>query len=1090
MDDNNDNEPPLRRSSRTRAPPKHVYEPPVRRRRVKSFTATPSVSNDVVLAKQSQSWCCVAGPNSESTTPMTPESSAPGRRKPRSRTVAPKKQEQPNAPDSPTVELVVQGPPLSPFVLPQHDRNAELAAPTGPMIPEVSTPGGRKPRSRTVAPNRYPQIDAPESPLVQPADSDTPMPSSDVAVASAVLHSPVLPVASQTVQCVQLNDSAAMKSPPARIVRPPRSRTVAKPAEQPPPSVGSVVPVDSSTVPTPPVDPTIAVVPISTLPVPNGQVAEQVVSAVPIAPSDAPAIAALPVHEPPDQRRRVNSFTATPSVPSDVILPVQSQSWCGTAESNTTTAEPTSSMTPDDSAPGRRKPRSRTVAPKKQQRANAPDSPMIQPDDLGASVAAPSVPTPSSNATVKAPPKGRGRKQLTFAPEAPTVIPTVQGHPLSPFVLPQHDLTAEPTAPAASMTPEGSTPGGRKPRSRTVAPKKQIPDSAAVNSAIEGAPTSPIIVPQCVTASELPAPAVPTTPGGRKPRSRTIAPKKQMNVTDRPIVQPAVVGTPMFPMASPPVPMSSPTVKAPPKPRGRKRQQAIHPDSAVVSFDTEGAPTSSMIVPQCVTTSEVPAPVTPGGRKPRSRTVAPKKQTTVPDSSMNHSGDPTPSVASTAATVKPPPKPRRRKQQQPAAPDSSLIQSGDLPAPMSIPVIMPVRRGRQPQARTTFINPPPAVDRSTGVVDIPSVSAAIPPVDPTVAVAPPTNPAPCRRKRAPKEPAVPGAAPPARKRRKVAPANSPPVNLTLPPPSAHDGVPQPIGAANVPEAAVPLVNLTLQPPNVHEVVPQFAEAANQPAVVHEAALPLSNIVHQPAVVPEVAHPPVNLTLQPPNHPRAAPPPTNFAVQQAASSSSSSANVPSSSNAPTSSQNQPAPVHVAVPPPFNFSQFPRLPESASYITRAYPANMQHLLTPPPAQPHNPHMDHCEGEVNYIGSFIANGMLAYFAHDAVHYSGNQLHGHSGTDACFGAVTFLQNDAEPAGMNAYREAFERARREKVQYAYIEGTELKFKIPKEKPPWVEVYKADIKVAETIMMNLFHNSQTLIHEANQALAAQGISLF
>uniref|UniRef100_A0A7E4ZQU8 Ketoacyl_synth_N domain-containing protein n=1 Tax=Panagrellus redivivus TaxID=6233 RepID=A0A7E4ZQU8_PANRE len=91
-----------------------------------------------------------------------------------------------------------------------------------------------------------------------------------------------------------------------------------------------------------------------------------------------------------------------------------------------------------------------------------------------------------------------------------------------------------------------------------------------------------------------------------------------------------------------------------------------------------------------------------------------------------------------------------------------------------------------------------------------------------------------------------------------------------------------------------------------------------------------------------------------------------------------------------------------------------------------------------------MDHCQGEANYIGSFIANGMLA-FAHDAVHYSGNQLHGRSGTDACFGAVTFLQNDSEPAGMNAYKEAFKLAKREKVLNAYTKGTELRFKVLKE---------------------------------------------
>uniref|UniRef100_A0A7E4WBY5 Cauli_VI domain-containing protein n=1 Tax=Panagrellus redivivus TaxID=6233 RepID=A0A7E4WBY5_PANRE len=127
------------------------------------------------------------------------------------------------------------------------------------------------------------------------------------------------------------------------------------------------------------------------------------------------------------------------------------------------------------------------------------------------------------------------------------------------------------------------------------------------------------------------------------------------------------------------------------------------------------------------------------------------------------------------------------------------------------------------------------------------------------------------------------------------------------------------------------------------------------------------------------------------------------------------------------------------------------------------NTADVLTPP-AQPQNHHADHCNGAVNYIGRFTANNMTAYFAHDAVHYTGVHLRGQGGTDACFGPVTFLQHDTEPAGMNAYKEAFERAR---LQYAYIKDNEVKFTVPEPGPAWIQSARTDLETAKKLMDNV-----------------------
>uniref|UniRef100_A0A7E4ZXV5 Uncharacterized protein n=1 Tax=Panagrellus redivivus TaxID=6233 RepID=A0A7E4ZXV5_PANRE len=79
-------------------------------------------------------------------------------------------------------------------------------------------------------------------------------------------------------------------------------------------------------------------------------------------------------------------------------------------------------------------------------------------------------------------------------------------------------------------------------------------------------------------------------------------------------------------------------------------------------------------------------------------------------------------------------------------------------------------------------------------------------------------------------------------------------------------------------------------------------------------------------------------------------------------------------------------------------------------------------------HNPHMCHSQGFVNYIGSFVENNHLVYFAHDAVHYTGVQINGCAGIDACFGRVTFVTHDFCLPNKDAYNEAFERARRKRV--------------------------------------------------------------
>uniref|UniRef100_A0A7E4VER8 Tox-REase-5 domain-containing protein n=1 Tax=Panagrellus redivivus TaxID=6233 RepID=A0A7E4VER8_PANRE len=162
--------------------------------------------------------------------------------------------------------------------------------------------------------------------------------------------------------------------------------------------------------------------------------------------------------------------------------------------------------------------------------------------------------------------------------------------------------------------------------------------------------------------------------------------------------------------------------------------------------------------------------------------------------------------------------------------------------------------------------------------------------------------------------------------------------------------------------------------------------------------------------------------------------------------------------------------------------PMLPGAAPAI----PAEAQNA---PSVQPWNPHMDHCQGAVNYIGYFMANNMLAYFAHDAVHYTGIRLPGQSGIDACFGPVTFLQDDTQP-GVHAFKFAYERALEEKVQYAYIEGTELKFQMADYKEPWMRAYIAEMKASQQAMMLLYMDSVNLFSEVDQTLSEHGFDLF
>uniref|UniRef100_A0A7E4VG19 PFK domain-containing protein n=1 Tax=Panagrellus redivivus TaxID=6233 RepID=A0A7E4VG19_PANRE len=71
------------------------------------------------------------------------------------------------------------------------------------------------------------------------------------------------------------------------------------------------------------------------------------------------------------------------------------------------------------------------------------------------------------------------------------------------------------------------------------------------------------------------------------------------------------------------------------------------------------------------------------------------------------------------------------------------------------------------------------------------------------------------------------------------------------------------------------------------------------------------------------------------------------------------------------------------------------------------------------------------------------LVYFAHDAAHYTGVQINGCAGIDACFGRVTFVTHDFCLPSKDAYNEAFERARRKNALFCYIVGTVKHFVKP-----------------------------------------------